>query len=209
MSKIAVISYHKNLPTFCSLVWVAEYKRSILDQTYKDFDLWEVDYGANNERIFENSIFESKEFPTFVHCMNYMLDKIFALGYDFIFNTNSDDLYATNRIEKQLPFLEIGFDLVSSNFALVRDGITFHYHNFNTNTIRRELERGENPICHPVVAYSKRFWEQNRYDPDQIPTEDLELWRRAIKNSKFIILPDILLYQNLHSNSVCQNENNR
>ena len=147
---------------------------------------------------------------TFVDSMNYLLDEAFESGCDYVFNTNIDDYFAVQRIERQLHFLNQGYDIVASNFHLVKDGTVYHSHRMNEQNIGLELERGNNPIGHPVVAYSRKFWENNKYNPEEIPAEDLKLWQRAYKTgSKFIIMPDFLLFHRVHNQSVCQNPENR
>lgn len=203
----ATIVYHKNVYSVYPKQWVEEFKNSILNQT-KGTDLYELNYGNGEERIFENSNYEREGFPTFVHAMNYLLDSLFSVGYDCVFNTNSDDRYAPNRVEKQLEYMQHGYDLVSSNFALLNEsGEVYHYHKFSQLDIREELHKDHNVVAHPAVCYSSRFWRNNRYIPDEIPYEDLRLWQRAITNYKFAIAPENLLFHRVHSNSVCQSEN--
>lgn len=205
--KVALIAYHKNAFFLYKKEWIEQYKHSILNQTYKDFDLFELEYGGGTGRIFENSNYHSKEFPSFVYALNYLLDCLFFMGYDCVANTNVDDYHALDWLEKQLPYIEQGYDIVSSNFALVENDEVVHLHHFDKLDISLELSRNNNIICHPSVIYSKSFWKTNRYVPECQPLEDLMLWQKAIKKNKFFIHPDILLYHRLHSNSVCQSEN--
>lgn len=205
--RLCLLCYHKNITEIYKPEWVEQYKSSIINQTYKEFDIIECNYGGGTERIFENSIYESKELPTFVHCLNYLLDKCFELGYDFVFNSNADDVNSIERIEKQLPYLMSGYDLVSANFSLINDNGIVHTHYFDKLNIAKELSVNNNIVCHPLVVYSKWFWEHNEYIPEQLPVEDMELWKRAINNSRFIILPDNLLKHRLHNQSVCQSSN--
>ena len=207
---MALISYHKRAQELYPKEWIDKYRNSILNQTYKDFDIFEVEYSGGSFRIFENSDFFSHSFSTFVDAMNHLLDVCFLHHYDYVFNTNVDDYFAVQRIERQLHFLNQGYDIVASNFHLVKDGTVYHSHRMNEQNIGLELERGNNPIGHPVVAYSRKFWENNRYIPEEIPAEDLKLWQRAYKTgSKFIIMPDFLLFHRVHNQSVCQNPENR
>lgn len=205
--KVALISYHKNARLLYDGWWIQAYKDSIVNQTYKQFDIFELEYGGGDFRIFGESNYHSKEFPTFVHALNYLLDCVFFMGYDCVFNTNADDYYSLNRVEKQLPYIELGYDIVSSNFSLVEGGNITHRHSFENKNIEIELAENNNIVAHPCVCYSKYFWEKHRYVPDEIPFEDLKLWQRAIVNSKFKILPDMLLYHRLHNQSVCQSQN--
>lgn len=210
MLKIAVICYHSNLYALYPETWIIKFRDSILNQTHKTFDIWELNYSGGNERIFINSIFESKHLPSFVDAMNYLIDIIFSKGYDCVVNTNCDDFYALNRIEKQIESIKAGYDAVSSNFALIRDDVCVHVNVFDKLDISQELNNGHNPVCHPSIILNHKFWKQNRYVPSEIPFEDMLLWKRAIKNGNtFIILPEILCFHRLHNNSVCQNENNR
>lgn len=204
--KVALLAYHKNINSIYPKEWIEEYKQSILNQTYKEFDIYELCYGGT-ERIFEDSHYQAIPCPSFVVALNYLLEML-RDEYDCILNTNCDDVYALNRIEKQLPLIEQGYDIVSSNFSLLQDGATIKVHSFEKLDIALELSNNHNLICHPVVAYSKNFLLKNKYVPEQQPLEDLMLWQRSIKNGyKFKILPETLCFHRLHSNSVCQSEN--
>ena len=205
---VAVISYHKNADKIYPAKWIDEYRNSIENQTFKDFDLFEIEYGGGDYRIFEKSLYESKAFPTFVHTLNYLLDELFEAGYDCVLNTNCDDKYSNLWIEKTLPYIKNGYDLVTCNFYLMNDNGVYHTHNFEKLNIENELNKNNNIICHPGCCFNKTFWQRgNRYVPEEIPTEDLKMWQRGIKNSKFIVIPDHLVYHRVHDNSVCQSQN--
>ena len=208
MDKVAVLAYHKNLKSIYPDDWISRYYSSIKAQTFQGFEIYEFNYGGDNERIFENSFFESFPYPTFVHALNYLLDKVFSGGYDVVFNTNVDDHYREDWMELLLADVKRGYDLVSCNFCLFRDRSIFKYHQFHKLDILKELEKGHNPVAHPAVAYTKKFWEENRYDPNEIPFEDLELWKRALKSgSKIFINEQNLLFHRIHSNAVCRSNN--
>ena len=205
--KVAVICYHKNLGSYPEK-WIRDYKNSILQQTYRKFDIYEVNYGGGEERVFEKSNFESIEFPTFVHAMNHLLNKLLIEGdYDCVFNTNVDDYYSPHRIAKQLGYIGKGYDIVSSNFILLRDKQPMYYHKFHELDIKKEFAKRHNIIGHPVVVYSRKFWQDNQYDPSQIPAEDFRLWERTIDKYKFHIVKDHLLYHRIHGQSVCNSQN--
>jgi hypothetical protein len=199
--RICVIVFHSNLLQYPKQ-WILDFSESILNQTYSDFDILEINYSGGEERIFASSIYESIKLNNHAEAMNYLIDKAFASGYDYVLNSNCDDTYALDRIEKQLPYLLEGYDIVSSNFSLFNDKGVFHTHRFDKLNIRHELERNHNVICHPVIAMSKHFWSYNRYKPEQIPTEDMKLWQRTIRSFRFIILKDVLLFHREHEGGV-------
>lgn len=206
--KVALLAYHKNISTVYDPAWVERYKNSILNQTFKAFTIYEVNYGGGTERIFENSNYRSVEYPSFVYALNYLLIRTMIDGFDCVANSNVDDWYPSDRLEMQLPFIQQGYDIVSSNFSLVEDDKVIKAHYFENLNIALELANNHNVICHPSVVYSKRFLDNNRYVPEQQPMEDLMLWQRSIKNGyRFIILPETLCFHRLHNQSVCQSEN--
>lgn len=207
--RVAVICYHKNVYDIYKVEWLEQYRDSILNQTFQDFTLYEINYGTTPGMIFWKSQYQSREFPTFVHCMNWMLDWLFnECGYDAVANTNADDRYHPKWLEKSIEKIKEGYDLVSCNFQLLNENGVYHAHYFSNVNIEHELARGNNPICHPGVVFNKTFWEKgNRYIPEEIPVEDMNLWKRAIKNSKFIILPEHLVLHRIHDNAVCRSSN--
>lgn len=205
--KTGVIVYHKNINSIYPAAWVQEFKHSIINQSYKLFDIYEMNYGGTQERIFENSIYESKELPTFVHAMNYLIEKCLNEGCDAVGNTNCDDNFSLNRLKIQLPYIEDGYDVVGSNFSLVIDNEIFKTHKFDNLDIKEQLGINHNILSHPSIVYSRKFLEENRYEPNEIPLEDLLLWKRTIHHYKFKIVPEILLYHRIHNNSVCKSSN--
>jgi hypothetical protein len=206
--KVGVIVYHKNVDTLYPKRWIEEFKNSVEGQTYKEYTIYELNYGGGEQRIFPHSLFENIEMPTFVHGMNYLLDKCFKDGCAAVGNLNVDDSYDVRRLEKQLYYTRNGYDVVSSNFALLQDDRPVLVHKFDKLSIREELAHNHNILCHPAVVYSRRFIEKYKYIPEQIPYEDLKLWQRAMEGGmKFRIVPDVLCYHRLHNNSVCSSEN--
>lgn len=207
--KVALISYHANLFQVYPEKWINDYRDSIEGQTYERVDIYEVNYGDKIGMVFFKSIFESKKFPTFVDCMNYMLDFLFKeKGYDFVFNSNVDDLYHPEWVEKTLKWAN-RFHLVSCNFKLFNDDGVYHTHRFERLNIFRELSINHNIICHPGVCYSRRFWETyGPYDPSEIPYEDMKLWKRALaKGANMFIQPEHLVHHRVHEGSVCKSNN--
>lgn len=201
MTKIALICFHSNLKQYPK-EWIDQFRDSILNQTYKDFDIFECSYNITGDYIFAGSYhIQGQLLKNHAEAMNKLIDSCFELGYDFVFNTNIDDTYALDRIEKQLPYLLDGYDIVSSNFDLFDDKV-FHTHQFHGLNLRQELLRGHNLICHPVVAYSKHFWTFNRYYPHEIPLEDMKLWQRSVRSFMFVILPDVLCHHREHAGGV-------
>lgn len=212
MSRVALMTYHKNISKIYPPSWIYQYRDSILGQTHKDFDIYEICYGGEPERIFEKSTYLNREFPTFNHAQQFLLEFLFDDGYDCVANSNVDDAYDVRWLETMLPWIKKGYDIVSCNFILFQDVEMLKKHEFHNLNIEEELNKNHNILCHPAILYSKKFWERgHRYAPEDVKTsdEDMKLWQRAIKDKelKFIILPQHLCYHRIHNNSVCQSSN--
>lgn len=206
--RVILICYHKNLTKVYPLHWIGKFRDSILNQTYKDFTIMELNYGGGEERIFDKAeYYESQKMPSFIHAMNYLIEKALAAGADAVANTNVDDSYDIDRLKIQLPFIEQGYDIVTSNFCLVKEDVVFKYHHFDKLSIKEELDRGHNIVAHPSVIYSRQFLENNKYIPSEFPVEDMLLWRRTINHYRFKIVPENLLFHRIHDQSVCQSLN--
>lgn len=202
-----VIVYHKNAIMNYQEEWITKFKNSILRQTYSNYRIYELNYGNDNYRIFDESKFYQIELHNHVEAMNCLLQICLNDGVSSVFNTNVDDSYDINRFQLQIDEINNGFDVVSSNFCYVtdfygEDMITKSFL-FDKMDIQFELDKDHNVIAHPCVCYSKKFIENNRYNSQGVPREDLDLWKESIHNGfKFKILEPILLYYRIHSNQV-------
>lgn len=198
--KIGVIIYHSNIYLNYDKRWVDKCIDSIMEQTINGFNVYELCYGDERQQLFSGFNYDHKPMPNHIHALNYTLDWAFGDGCEIVFNVNLDDAYSSTRFEKQIKAIKQGYDLVSSNFQHIeeKDGVDQlgQVFEFDKVDLCAEFNRGHNVLCHPAIAYSRKFWEINRpYDVDRLGDEDLCLWRKALNNgSKIHIIPEILCY---------------
>ena len=185
--KIAVIIFHKNLTQIYKSEWINKCIKSIMNQTFQDFDIFEINYGNKAYSIFDNinisnkRFFFRKNYSTHVEAMLFLLNKCFSeLNYDIVFNTNLDDYYTVDRFATQLTCIENGFNLCSSlmnyisdnknekdEIIKIWDSNTFNIENeheiyLDTEKIKEQLNINHNIINHSCVCYTKTFW--NSFD---------------------------------------------
>lgn len=202
--KSAVIIFHKQAYRYPAR-WVTKCIQSIQNQTYNKFDVYELDYGGEHTQLYPGSSFASTtSIKDHAEAHNWLLDKVFKLGYDCAFNLNIDDHYSFDRFEKQLPFIEQGFDVISSNFYHIdENGRVMYPMVMDDKKMELEAKRGHNVIAHPVCCYSKNFWDNcTKLKSEEIPRDDFELWKRSYGKFKFKILPNFLLYYRVHKTKV-------
>ena len=234
-NKCAVIFFHKNIKKIYAKSWVEQCINSVLNQTYRNFDILEINYGNDDYSLFENfnlkcgHYFYKKDFPTHVEAMNFVINQGFNyFNYDVIFNTNLDDYYMPNRFEEQLEALENGNYLCSSmmNYINENNDVTLHWTPekfgmkcqglyIESEEIKIQLNKNHNVINHSCVAYHKHFWQSFdqhhnllRYRDDK-PFEDLGLWKRAINNDiPITIVNKTHIHYRIHSNQIGSKDTN-
>lgn len=198
--KLGVLIYHKDIYQIYDKRWVDKCIDSIMEQTVNGFNVYELCYSEDRLQLFSGFNYTHKPMPNHIHAMNYVLDQAFEDGCDIVMNVNLDDFYHASRFEKQIKAIKAGYDLVSSNFQHVeeRDGADDlgQMFDFANLSIHEEFNKGHNVLCHPSIAYSRKFWETNKYyDVDRLGDEDFQLWKKALNNgSKIHIIPEVLCY---------------
>lgn len=194
--KVALICFHKNIGRYPKK-WIDLYKDSILNQTYSDFDILEVNYGGGEERIFRTSYFRSLELKDHAEAHNYLLEWAFSWNYNLVLNTNVDDKYPLDRVEIQIKNFDPNFVVMSGNYTSFSDErLIINTTSFHTMDIGKEFSKNHNIIAHPACCYSSRIMDYNDLlVSDQIPSDDFQLWKRLLaKGAKFKILPDVLMF---------------
>ena len=182
--KIAVILFHKNLTRLYKPEWINKCVTSITNQSFQNFDIFEMNYGNDSYSIFNNinithtHYFFRKDYNTHIEAMLFLLNKCFSeLNYDIVFNTNLDDYYTTDRFETQITCIDKGYLLCSSlmnyitekfegvdKIIKVWDIDTFSIKGeyglyIDTNKIKEHLNKNHNIINHSCVCYTRKFWE--------------------------------------------------
>jgi len=209
--KVATILYHKNISSIYKYEWIQKCVDSIKEQTFKDFIIYEINYGdddlnlSKKYNINQNHYYYKVKLNNHAEAMNFLFDKCLEDGVDIIINNNLDDYSNPKRFETQIRKIEEGYDLVSSNFTHIDiDDKEIRNMMFSKLNIKDEFNKGHNIICHPSVCYSINFIKNNRYNPSEIPEEDFNLWKRTIDEYKFYICEEFLLNYRIHKNQITE-----
>lgn len=194
--KTALIVFHKNVGRY-PVEWIEKYKESIINQTNRDFDIFELNYRGGDERIFEDSEFISLELKDHAQAHNYLLEKCFSLDYDLILNTNVDDKYPLDRVKIQIDNFDPEFSVISGNYvSFSEERENIHGTKFHELDISKEFSNNHNIIAHPACAYTRKILEyKEKLISEEIASDDFCMWKRLLsKGAKFKILPNVLLY---------------
>lgn len=225
--RVAVIIFHKNIRNLYRPEWITQCLSSIYSQTYQGFDIFEVNYGNESYALTSTKYFYQKDFPDHTYAMNYLITKVFKKGYEVVFNVNLDDFYHPQRFERQLVYIDHGYDIASSYFCYIneKDEITDHIGDrilfqqeiksiASQEDIREQFNRNNNVINNSGYCMTRRVWES--YDSrgnllryrNIKPFEDLMLWKQVLTNNnlKIAILPEYLIFYRRHPTQICSTE---
>ena len=116
-NKHAVLIYHSNiLEQYSDLDSLQPSLQSILQQSYSNYDILELNYGNDTTHIFSNksTLFWNIKFDTSKKAQNFLLNIAFnKLNYDVIFNIEVGKVYKPDTFEQQIKLINDGYDIVS------------------------------------------------------------------------------------------------
>ena len=202
------------LPAFNEETYIADAIRSILDQTFRDFEFIIVDdgstdgtgdiieqYAASDARIV---LVRNQENLGLPRSMNTALE--LARGR-YICRMDADDVSYPDRLEKQLAFMESRPDVVIIGgtmevCSLDMKVICKRIYNLSDAEIRRKLFR-YSPFCHPGTFFHKEEARKvGGYNEKIFPAEDYDFYFRLGRVGDFANLPDTIIKMRVNPSGI-------
>lgn len=203
------------LPVYNAEKYLREAIESILNQTYRNFELIIINDGSE-----DNSLSVIKEYMKYdkrillinrankglVDTLNEGINK--ANG-KYIARMDADDISLINRFEKQISLLEANcLDICGCHYLLIDENNNIN--SLNLTPLSHEMcflsLASKVPFAHPSVMIRKEFLEKNNllYGQSNYKiAEDFDLWIRMYKKgAKFGNVNDILFKYRLLDNSL-------
>jgi len=198
------------MPVYNAAAYVEEAIRSVLTQTYDDFELLVFDDGSTDGsieliRAIEDTrirLFESPQNLGYVVHLNEGLR--LAQGV-YIARMDADDIALPERFAKQVA-------LLNSEPNVVLCGTSYEIFGSRSEVvIVSQTDRAirawmlfENALAHPTVMFRKSVIEEHklRYGPEYMPAEDYKLWYDFSKIGQLRNLPEVLLKYRAHPNQI-------
>lgn len=195
--------------------YVRESAASILAQTFTDLELLVVDDASTDgtvgvlDRLGDPRVrvIKSRDRLRFSGALNLGLE--LATGR-FLARMDGDDIAVPDRLEIQHRYLmahpDVGMCGGMAEMFGIRRGVFF----------RQPLSHGaiqsymlfDNPFVHPSVMLRREVIERHhlRYDAAYCPTDDYELWSRAVRLFPAVNLDRTVLRYRVHAASLTQSE---
>ena len=204
MQKVAVI-----IPIYVNdnFDYIKQAVESILSQSYKEVKLYLAIDGPLHPDVFA---YLSTLDPMRVELLDYKINRGLGavlndsihhcknLGYKYIARMDADDIAHSERLEKQVKFLENNSDvyvLGTQAYIINAQAKTIGIKNARAE-INFSVLKSKCDIIHPSVMFRAEFFDiVGYYAEDIYPVEDYDLWfRAALKKIKMMSLPDRLYY---------------
>ena len=199
------------MPIHNGASFLKEAMESILRQTLGDFEYLIVDDASTDHSV---EIIRSLKDPRIrlIHSPERLkLSGALNLGLDhargdYVARMDADDISHPRRLEIQTRFLEQNPEIGLCGTWIRYFGGTSHavLKKPLTHEAIRAFTLLDTPFAHPTVMMRRDLIEHHhlRFDGRYFPTEDFELWTRALGHFKAANLPEILLNYRIHGQSL-------
>ena len=209
--KVSVI-----MPAFNREKFIAESIRSVLNQSFKDFELIVIDDGSTDKTLSVANEFSSDpRVKIFKNDSNLGIAKTrnkavkFALG-DYIAPLDSDDIWLDReKLRKQVEFLDenpdyamLGGDImhIDLNSTPVKKVLFPIYDSLIRNIILQF-----NPFAQSTLLIRKSAIEKfGGYSTEYAICDDYDLWLKIGTKFKFTNIPQVLCGYRIHGNNITQ-----
>ena len=203
MPKVSVI-----IPTYNREEYICETIQSVLDQTYKDFEIIVVDDGSTDNTKKKLEIFGSKIKLTEQKNSERAISRnngIKNSGGKYIAFLDSDDIWIKDKLEKQVEVLDNKKDFIlvyGQSHRINKKSQTIktakrQLEGYSGNVFEELLMR--NFITSPTPMIRREYFEMTTgFNTKYIPYEDWEFWLRFSLFGKFYFIPDLLAYYRIH-----------
>ncbi|MDM7325902.1 MAG: glycosyltransferase family 2 protein [Thermosynechococcus sp. Uc] len=173
------------LPVFNSGQYIERSIKSILDQSFNDFELIIIDDGSSDDsfeilskyaKLDERIHLIRRDNQGLIYTLNQAIE--IAKG-QYIARMDADDLALPKRLEYQLAFLEENqLHLCGSSVQLMGAATGYWYYPHSHAGCEVELLFGV-PFAHPSVMGHSSVFKELRYSSEWPLVEDYDLWQRA------------------------------
>lgn len=206
------------LPIYNAEKYIKVTIQSILNQTFKNFELLIINDGSTDKSVEVINTFKDNRIQLIHNSINLGLIKTLNKGIDlaqgkYIARVDADDIAMPDRLERQVAFLENNpqYALVGSQANFIfGDKLSKTLFSMETNPeILPVLSLFTCPFIHPSVMIKADILKEFYYDEEFTTAEDYELWTRILKKYPCANLPESLLQYRIHDSNISTTQNDK
>ena len=201
------------LPVYNAEKYLSEAIDSVLAQTLIDWELLLIDDGStdNSIKILEEYAAKDSRIKIYNNDNNLGLIATLNRGVelckgDYIARMDADDIMVSNRLEKQVLFLEHNrsYGMCGTNAITIDENgdEIGHIINLSSDELLRINLLFSVPFVHPSIMFRKEIFNDIEYDLEYKHVEDYDLWVRFSTEWKIANLPEFLFKYRWHDKNV-------
>lgn len=196
--------------------YLPEAIKSILNQTFSNFEFLIINDGSTDSSVDIINSFNDTRIHLVHNNSNLGLTKSLNKGIKlangkYILRMDADDISLTNRIERQVEFMENNPKIaVCGCWANIVD----EYNNIvnikkyvtSSEEIKVRLFLVENALGHPGVIMRKNIVKHYFYNEEYPYSQDYELWVRLAKSHLLSNIPEPLINYRFHDQTISKSK---
>ncbi len=193
------------MPVYNAQKYISDAIESILNQTFKKFELIIVNDSSTDKSLAIIKSFSKKDFRIKIINNHKRLNiartlnkGIASAKSNFIARMDADDIALPGRLELQYKLINNSKKtaVVGANVVVINrmgNQIAIRAYPNSSKELKKCFFR-YSPFAHPVVMFRKNMFEEvGGYNPKYSPTEDLDLWFKLGRKHEFKSIPEPLL----------------
>lgn len=185
---------------------------SVLNQTFRDFEFIIIDDGSTTEAKEYLDKLTDPRIRLIRNKTNLGITKSLNIGFraakgKYIARMDSDDISLPERFEKQLAFMESNPDVIVCGSRTAEVGK--HPPVRKSNIEDMETYRVRMLFANPGPQHPTAFFDREKlarhhiaYDERLKYAQDYGMWMTVSQYGRVCILPDVLLYRQIHPNQI-------
>lgn len=202
------------IPVYNGSNFLAEAIQSAINQTYKNIEIIVVNDGSNDDNKTENIALSYSNKIKYIKKENGGVASALNVGIqnmsgEYFSWLSHDDLYYTDKIEKQIKFIEENDlqnkkNILFSDYTVIdENGIVFSECKKDHQEIEKKPEyillRGHlNGIT--MLIPKSAFEDYGNFNETLRCTQDYDMWKKMMKTYKFIHQQELLAKTRIHKN---------
>ena len=205
------------MPAYNATDFIAPAIESILNQTYKEFELIVVDDGSTDNTLgVVRRYAQQDDRVRIIPSEHVGLTRAINLGisesrYSWVARMDADDISLPERFAVQINAVRTNPKVVAWSayaFYVNSKGKVFHLSRLGATTeaeFNRRQEQALDLHCHhsTVLLNKNTCLAAGGYNPVFEPAEDFELWDRMAQHGPILAIPQPLVLYRVRSQSVC------
>jgi glycosyltransferase involved in cell wall biosynthesis len=199
------------VPVYNGAAYLDEAVRSVLDQTFTDFELLIIDDGSTDRSVEIIRGFADPRIRLERNERNLGLIATLNKGLglaagDYVARMDCDDVSLPNRLARQVDFMdrhpEVG--MAGSWFERLENGGSKRVETPVGDGDIRYFLIFDNTFLHSSMIFRREFLEHHRlrYDPGFVHAEDYEFWVRCGAYTRLANIPEVLVRYRFHPGNI-------